>query len=72
MNPQQKYIILPDYNLQFDTLNDCAKWFIENNLTRSKTTKQVAAAIRYGLNHSKTYQHIRLDEKEKIIYTYYE
>lgn len=72
LNPQQKYIILPDYNLQFENLCECAKWFINNGLTRSKAVKQVASAIRYGLNHSKTYQHIRLDEKEKVIYTYYE
>ena len=72
LNPQQKYIILPDYNLQFENLCECAKWFINNDLTRSKAVKQVANAIRYGLNNSKTYQHIRLDEKEKIIYTYYE
>ena len=34
--------------------------------------KQVAAAIRYGLNHSKSYQGIKLEEKEKVIYSYYE
>lgn len=72
LNKQQKIIILPDYNLEFDTLNDCANWFIQQGFTRSQSTTKVAASIRYGLNHSKTYQHIKVDEKEKKIYTYYE
>jgi group I intron endonuclease len=72
LNRQQKIIVLVDYNIEFNTLNECAEWFINNNKTRSTSVKQVAAAIRYGLNHSKSYQGIKLEEKEKVIYSYYE
>ncbi len=72
LNKQQKYIVLPDYNIIFDTLNDCAEWFIKNNKTRSNKIEQVSKSIRYALNHSGYYQHIKVEEKEKIIYTYYE
>ena len=72
LNKQQKYIILPDYNIIFNTLNDCAEWFIENNKTRSNKIEQVSKSIRYALNHSGYYQHVKVEEKEKIIYTYYE
>lgn len=70
MERKNNYIV--DYNIEFNTLNDCAKWFINNNKTRSTSIKQVAAAIRYGLNYSKSYQGIKLEEKEKVIYSYYE
>lgn len=72
LNKQQKYIVLPDYNIIFDTLNDCAEWFIKNNKTRSNKIEQVSKSIRYALNHSGYYQHTKVEEKEKIIYTYYE
>lgn len=72
LNPQQKYIILPEYNLIFNTLNDCAKWFIDNHKTRSTKIEQVSKSIRYALNHSGYYQHVKVAEKEKLIYTYYE
>lgn len=72
LNKQQKYIILPEYDLIFDTLNDCAEWLIKNHKTRSNEVKQVSKSIRYALNHSGYYQHIKVEEKEKIIYTYYE
>lgn len=72
LNKQQKIIILPEYNLEFNTLNDCAKWFIDNQLTRSNSIIQVAKSIRYSLTHSKIYQKIKVDEKEKVVYTHYE
>lgn len=72
LNKQQKIIFLPDYDLEFNTLNDCAKWFIDNHISRSESVKHVAGSIRYSLNHSKIYQKIKVDEKEKVIYTYYE
>lgn len=37
-----------------------------------KELKEVAKSIRYSLNHSKIYQKIKVDEKEKVVYTYYE
>lgn len=72
LNKQQKIIILPELNLSFNTLNDCAEWFIKNNKTRSNKIEQVSKSIRYALNHSGYYQHIKVEEQEKIIYTYYE
>lgn len=72
LNKQQKYIILPEYNLTFNTLNDCAEWFINNNKTRSNKVEQVSKSIRYALNHSGYYQHVKVAEQEKVIYTYYE
>lgn len=72
LNKQQKYIVLPDYNIIFDTLNDCAEWFIKNDKTRSNKIEQVSKSIRYALNHSGYYQHTKIEEKEKVIYTYYE
>lgn len=72
LNKQQKYIILPEFNLTFNTLNDCAEWFIKNKKTRSIQISQVSKSIRYALNHSGYYQHIKVQEKEKVIYTYYE
>ena len=72
LNKQQKIIILPEYDLEFNTLNDCAKWFVDNQISRSTSIEQVAKSIRYSLNHSKIYQKIKVDEKEKVVYTYYE
>ena len=54
------------------TANDCAKWFVDNQISRSTSIEQVAKSIRYSLNHSKIYQKIKVDEKEKVVYTYYE
>lgn len=72
LNKQQKIIVVVDYGLEFNTLNECAEWFIKQGLTRSNQVLKVATSIRYGLNHSKTYQHVKIDEKEKVIYSYYE
>ena len=72
LNKQQKTILLPEYNLEFNTLNDCAKWFINNKISRSKSITTVAGSIRYSLNHSKVYQKVKIDEKGKVVYTYYE
>lgn len=72
LNKQQKIIVLPEYNLEFNTLKDCAEWFINNKFSRSASIEQVSKSIRYSLNHSKIYQKIKVDEKEKVIYTYYE
>ena len=41
-------------------------------ISRSTSIEQVAKSIRYSLNHSKIYQKIKVDEKEKVVYTYYE
>ena len=72
LNKQKKIIMVPDYNLEFNTLNECAEWFIKNQLCRSSSIEQVAKSIRYSLNHSKIYQKIKIDEREKVVYTYYE
>lgn len=72
LNKQQKYIILPEKNLVFNTLKECALWFIQNNLCRSKSPNQVSSAIRYALTHSGYYQHIKIEEKAKEIVSYYE
>lgn len=72
LNKQQKIIIVPEYNLEFNTLNECAEWFIKNQFSRSSSIAQVAKSIRYSLNHSKIYQKIKIDEKEKVVYSYYE
>lgn len=71
LNKQQKIIILPEYGLEFNNLNECAKWFIDNKISRSTSITNVARSIRYSLNHNKIYQKIKVDEKEKVIYTYY-
>lgn len=67
-------VYLPDYNLFFSTIAECAQWFINHNLTRSKNNRTVSRGINYALNHSKKYQNVRLEEqqKERKIYTYYE
>lgn len=72
LNKQQKWIILPEKNLKFNDQSECADWFIENNICRSKNRYKVSSAIRYALNHSGLYFGIKLEEKEKVIYTYYE
>ena len=64
--------MIPEYGLEFNTLNECAEWFIKNQLCRSSSIEQVAKSIRYSLNHSKIYQKIKIDEREKVVYTYYE
>lgn len=72
LNKQQKYIIIPEYDLTFNNCKECAKWFIANGFSRSKNETQVAKSINYALKHSKVYQHIKIDEKEKVVYSYYE
>lgn len=65
-------IYLPEYNISFLNITKCAEWFIKNNLTRSKDIHTVGSSIRYALKHSKKYQNIKLEEKEGVVYTYYE
>ena len=72
LNKQQKTIILPDYNLEFKNLTECAEWFIKNKISRSTSIPSVSKSIRYGLNHNKIYQGIRVEEKEKVVYSHYE
>lgn len=71
LNKQIKTIILPDYNLSFENKLKAAEWFINNNLTRSKSVRQVGASICYALAHSGIYNKIKIEEKEKIIYSHY-
>lgn len=72
LNKQQKWIILPEKNLQFEDQSCCADWFIQNKICRSTDRYKVSSSIRYALNHSGIYFGIKLMEKEKVIYTYYE
>lgn len=71
LNKQIKNIVLPEYNKTFNNKMEAAQWFIENNLTRSKSIRQVEGAICYALSHSGKYQKIKIEEQEKVIYTYY-
>lgn len=41
-------------------------------LSRNSSIAQVAKSIRYSLNHRKIYQKIKIDEREKVVYGYYE
>ena len=56
---------------QFENALKAAQWFIKNNLTRSKNPRQVEASITYAIHHSGYYQKVKIEQKEKIIYTYY-
>lgn len=71
LNKQIKTIILPEYNLSFENLQEAAKWFINNNHTRSKQVDQVAKSISYAIAHSGVYQKIKVEFQDKIIYSHY-
>lgn len=71
LNKQIKSIYLPEYDLLFENALKAAQWFIKNNLTRSKNPRQVEASITYAIHHSGYYQKVKIEQKEKIIYTYY-
>lgn len=68
----QEVFYYTEYNLEFNTLSECAEWFVENQLSRNSSIAQVAKSIRYSLNHRKIYQKIKIDEREKVVYGYYE
>lgn len=72
LNKQIKSIFLPEYDLIFETKQDCSKWFIDNNISKSKNEITVSNSISYALKHSGIYRGIRLEEKEKVIYSYYD
>ena len=72
LNKQVKQIYLPEYDLFFENKMKCAEWFIENNICRSKIPLKVEGAICYALKHSGKYFGITLEEREKVIYTYYD
>lgn len=71
LNKQIKTVILPEYNLSFENLQEAAKWFINNNHTRSKQVDQVAKSISYAITHSGIYQKIKVKFQDKIIYSHY-
>lgn len=72
LNKQLKTIILPEKNLIFNDKSECADWFIKNNLCRSKNRYQVSSSISYAIKHSGEYFGIKIEEKEKVVYSYYE
>lgn len=72
LNKQIKSIYLPEYNLYFNDKCSCADWFIIQNICRSKNRKTVGAAICYAIQHTGEYFGVKIQEKEKVIYTYYE
>ena len=71
LNKQIRTVILPEYNLSFENLQEAAKWFINNNHTRSKQVDQVAKSISYAITHSGIYQKIKVKFQNKIIYSHY-
>lgn len=72
LNQQIKQIILPEFELSFDNKELCADWFIQNKICRSKDRYTVGGAICYALSHSGRYFGIKIEEKEKVIFSHYE
>lgn len=72
LNKQIKSIYLPDYDLYFDNRCICADWLIENKLCKSNNRYTISRSIEYAIKHSGKYFGIKIIEKEKVIYTYYE
>lgn len=72
LHKQVKRIVLPEYNLIFENKIDCAKWFIDNNICRSKNIMSVEGSICRALIHSGKYFNVTIQEEEKVIITHYE
>ena len=72
LNKQIKSLFLPELNLLFDTKSAAAKWFIENKLDKKRSINTVLHEIHNALINQELYYGLRLEEKEKIIYTYYD
>lgn len=58
---ERRGIYLPEYDIEFESIIECAKWMVEEGLTRTDKVVSVQKAISHNLNNGKdTYSKVKI------------
>ena len=71
LNKQIKIWYLPTLNLTFNSLTECAQWFMDNNICRGTVLKCVSGSLSTSVRKTGKYYNIPIEIKNKQIITYY-
>ena len=58
---ERRGVYLPEYDIEFESLIDCAKWMVEEGLTRTDKVVSVQKVLSHNLNKGKdTYSRVKI------------